>query len=82
MATRGEDGVYAVNGQEVLIPFIYKSTDNMMIQMLRQLDAGYSTATGEIQLFNGTTKDLSLIHIFANAFVETRVPDSEQVVER
>ena len=60
VATRGEDGVYAVNGQEVLIPFIYKSTDNMMIQMLRQLDAGYSTATGEIQLFNGTTEDLLL----------------------
>ena len=52
--------IYSVNGQEVLIPFIYKSTDNMMIQMLRQKDAGYSTETGEIQLFNDTTKDLLL----------------------
>ena len=44
-ATKGADGVYGVNGQEVLIPFIYKSTDNMMIQMLQQLGAGYSTAS-------------------------------------
>ena len=41
-----------------MIPFIYKSTDNMMIQMLRQLDAGYSTSSGDIQLFNDTTKEL------------------------
>lgn len=41
-----------------MIPFIYKSTDNMMIQMLRQLDAGYSTDNGEILLFNDTTKEL------------------------
>ena len=59
-ATKGPDGVYAVNGQEVLIPFLYKSTDNMMIQMLRQKNAGYSTQTGDIQLFNDTTKDLLL----------------------
>ena len=59
-ATKGDDGVYGVNGQEVLLPFIYKSTDNMMIQMLRQLDAGYSTASGDIQLFNDTTKTLLL----------------------
>ena len=57
-ATKGADGIYAINGQEVLIPFIYKSTDNMMIQMLRQLNAGYSTASGDVQLFNDTTKDL------------------------
>ena len=30
----------------------------MMIQMLRQLDAGYSTDNGEILLFNDTTKEL------------------------
>ena len=29
-----------------MIPFIYKSTDNMMIQMLRQQGAGYSTDAG------------------------------------
>ena len=55
---KGEDGKFLVNGQDKLIPFIYKSTDNMMIQMLRQLDAGYVTADGEIQLFNETTKAL------------------------
>ena len=54
-ATLGNDGVYSLNGQQVLIPFIYKSTDNMMIQMLRQLNARYSTAAGDIQLFNDTT---------------------------
>src|SRR5699024_6125056 len=59
-ATKGADGIYAINGQEVLIPFLYKSTDNMMIQMLRQLNAGYSTVSGDVQLFNDTTKDLLL----------------------
>ena len=52
------DGTYVVNGQNVLIPFIYKSTDNMMIQMLKQKNAGYSTADGSIELFNDTTTDL------------------------
>lgn len=53
-----EEGNYMVNGQKVLIPFIYKSTDNMMIQMLRQSKAGYSTDDGEIQIFNDTTGEL------------------------
>ena len=52
------DGNYKVNGQNVLIPFIYKSTDNMMIQMLQQKDAGYSTEEGDILIFNDTTKEL------------------------
>ena len=52
------DGNFLVNGQNVLIPFIYKSTDNMMIQMLRQQDAGYSTGAGGIQIFNDTTKQI------------------------
>ena len=52
------EGNFKVNGQKVLIPFIYKSTDNMMIQMLRQLGAGYSTQEGELLLFNDTTKSL------------------------
>ena len=51
---KNEDGTYAVNGQEVLIPFIYKSTDNMMIQYLAQAGAGYSTQDGEILIFNDT----------------------------
>lgn len=52
------DGNFLVNGQKVLIPFMYKSTDNMMIQMLKQKGAGYSTSLGEIQIFNDTTKEL------------------------
>ena len=52
------DGNFKVNGQSVMIPFIYKSTDNMMIQSLAQLNAGYSNARGEIQIFNDTTKSL------------------------
>ncbi len=55
---RDTDGNYLVNGQSVMIPFIYKSTDNMMIQMLKQRDAGYSTADGEILILNDTTKEL------------------------
>ena len=52
------DGVFKVNGQKVMIPFIYKSTDNMMISMLKQLDAPYSTDEGEILIFNDTTRKL------------------------
>lgn len=55
---KNEDGSFIVNGQNVLIPFIYKSTDNMMIQMLKQRGAGYSTEDGKIELFNDTTTDL------------------------
>ncbi len=52
------EGNFLVNGQKVLIPFMYKSTDNMMIQMLKQKEADYSTSLGEILLFNDTTRDL------------------------
>ncbi len=52
------DGTYKVNGQKVLIPFIYKSTDNMMIQMLYQKNAEYSNTDGEILIFNDTTRSL------------------------
>ena len=51
-------GNFRVNGQNVLIPFIYKSTDNMMIQMLRQKDAPYSTDSGQIQIFGDETREL------------------------
>lgn len=51
-------GNFAVNGQNVMIPFIYKSTDNMMIQMLRQKDWGYSNENGELLLFNDQTASL------------------------
>ncbi len=52
------DGNYKVNGQKVLIPVIYKSTDNMMIQMLYQKNAGYSKENGEIEIFNTDTKEI------------------------
>ena len=52
------DGTYTVNGQKVMVPFIYKSTDNMMISYLKQKDAGYSSYRGQILLFNDTTKEL------------------------
>ena len=55
---KNADGTYRLNGQNVMIPFIYKSTDNMMIQQLRQLDAPYATAAGDIQIFNDTTREL------------------------
>ncbi|MBO7423826.1 MAG: extracellular solute-binding protein [Oscillospiraceae bacterium] len=57
-AKKDSSGTYLLNGQKVMIPFLYKSTDNMMIQMLRQLDAGYSDADGKIEIFNDTTKSL------------------------
>ena len=52
------EGNFLLNGQKVMIPFIYKSTDNMMIQMLKQKGAGYSSEQGEIQIFNEVTKEL------------------------
>ncbi len=56
--TKNEDGTFKLNGQKVLIPFIYKSTDNMMIQMLAQQNLPYSTDDGEILIFNDETKAL------------------------
>lgn len=53
-----ETEVYVANGQKTLIPFIYKSTDNMMITMLKQLGAGYSTGAGHVEIFNDTTMNL------------------------
>jgi multiple sugar transport system substrate-binding protein len=41
-----------------MIPFIYKSTDNMMISMLKQLNAPYCTEQGEVLIFNDTTRSL------------------------
>ena len=45
-AETNAEGVYSVNGQKTMIPFIYKSTDNMLIQQLAQRGAAYSTADG------------------------------------
>ena len=51
-------GNFKINGQQIMIPLIYKSTDNMMIQMLRQLGADYSDENGNIMLFNDSAKQI------------------------
>ena len=55
---KDESGNYKINGQKTMIPFIYKSTDNMMISMLKQKGADYSTENGDILMFNDTAKEL------------------------
>lgn len=75
-AVKQADGIYPLNGQNVMIPFIYKSTDNMMIQMLKQKKAGYSDNSGNIQLFNDTTKELLYTiadHVKTGAFSTFKV---------
>ena len=57
---KDSNGNFKVNGQNVMIPFIYKSTDNMMIQMLRQKGADYITDYGKVLLFNDDTKEILL----------------------
>lgn len=57
---KNPDGTFKVNGQNVMIPFIYKSTDNMMISYLKQMSAGYSQPDGTIEIFNDTTTDFLL----------------------
>ncbi len=68
---KNDDGTYVVNNQKVLIPFIYKSTDNMMIQVLRQKNAGYSEKNGAVRIFNNTTRDFLYeisAHVKSGAF--------------
>jgi multiple sugar transport system substrate-binding protein len=55
---KNTDGTYKLNGQDVLIPCIYKSTDNMMIQMLMQKGGEYSNDSGDILIFNDTTTEI------------------------
>ena len=57
-AKKNDDGTFALNGQKVMLPFIYKSTDNMMITQLKQLEADYSNDLGQIGLFHDTTASL------------------------
>lgn len=52
---KNDEGNYIVNNQKIMIPFIYKSTDNMMIQIAKQLDLGYSDDEGNVYLFNDET---------------------------
>lgn len=68
---KDENGNFLVNGQKTMLPFIYKSTDNMMIQMLKQQNADYSTTAGEIGIFNDTTREILLTisdHVATKAF--------------
>jgi len=68
---KNSDGTYAINGQNVMIPFIYKSSDNMLITMLKQQGAGYSDDDGNVLIFNDTTTaDLKTIasHVKTGAF--------------
>ncbi len=68
---KDEDGNFVVNGQQVMIPFIYKSTDNMMIQMLYQLDADYVPENGNMGLLNEETADILMTvagHAASGAF--------------
>ena len=55
---KDEEGNFLLNGQKTLIPFLYKSTDNLMIQLLAQKNAPYSNEKGEILLFHSQTKEL------------------------
>ena len=55
---RDADGNYVCNGQKAMIPFIYKSTDNMMIQMTEQRGTGYTTDYGKALLFNDPTREI------------------------
>lgn len=57
---KDENGLYKINGKKRMLPFIYKSTDNMMIQMLKQKEAGYSTDEGDILIFGDTTGEILL----------------------
>ncbi len=55
---KNADGSFKVNGQNVMIPFIYKSTDNMMIQLLAQYGYPYSNDEGDILIFNDQTAEI------------------------
>jgi len=57
-AVKDADGTYPVNGQKVMIPIIYKSTDNMMIQRLYQKGADYTTEEGEILFRNDAAEEI------------------------
>ena len=55
---KNADGTFKINGQNVMIPFIYKSTDNMMIQSLKQQGFDYTDEDGNVLLFNDDTKEI------------------------
>lgn len=47
-----------VHTEKGFIPFVYKSTDNMLIQMLAQKNMNYTDSEGNVYLFNSETKKL------------------------
>ncbi|MBO4770148.1 MAG: extracellular solute-binding protein [Clostridia bacterium] len=51
---KDEDGNFKVNGDKIMIPFIYKSTDNMMITMMKQKGGEFSDGDGKIYLLEGS----------------------------
>ena len=53
---KDSDDNFVLNNQKTLIPFIYKSTDNMMISMLKQSGGQYSNSNGDVLIFNDDTK--------------------------
>lgn len=55
---KNADGTYVLNGGKEMVPFVYKSTDNMMIQMLKQRGADYSNENGDVLIFNDDTRDI------------------------
>lgn len=55
---KNDDGTFVLNGKNILIPFIYKSTDNMMIHLLKQHDIPYSDESGSIYIFCDDTQKL------------------------
>ena len=63
---KNSDGTFVLNNQKTMIPFIYKSTDNMMIQLLKQKGADYSDALGNVLLFNEDTRGF-LETVYAHA---------------
>lgn len=66
-----DTSVEAINkyhDNRAFIPFIYKSTDNMMIQLLKQYGYDYSNNDGEILMFNDNT--LKILKKVENAVVK------------
>ena len=47
-----------VHPEKNFIPMIYKSTDNMFIQLAKQRNIDFSTVNGDVLLFNDDTKQL------------------------
>lgn len=59
VCTKAKEGY--LNGEnDIVYPLIYKSTDNMFIQMAKQYGIDYTTENGDVLLFNDKTTDFLL----------------------